>query len=262
MNMTRILTAMLLILLTLTACKDDNDAPASYSPVETFNVNGVKFKMIRVEGGTFTMGTSTDLDTMAFDCEMPSHEVTVSTFCIGETEVTQELWSAVMESNPSYYADNLQYPVEEVSWNDCQTFIAELNKITGKQFRLPTEAEWEYAARGGKKSQGFVYAGGNTYQDVMWCTHNIVHSTNVVATKKPNELGIYDMSGNVWEWCQDLYGSYSSQAQTDPMGPDTGTERVLRGGGWSSVAKYCRVTYRSSSPPMREANFVGLRLAL
>ena len=235
--------------------------PPTPDEYETFTVNGVSFKMIYVEGGTFMMGASDD-DYEARDIEKPAHEVTLSSYSIGETEVTQELWTAVMGNNPSYSPDNPRYPVEEVSWYDCQAFILKLNEMTGRQFRLPTEAEWEFAARGGNKSQGYKYAGSNTYYEVMWCAHNFHHGTEEVASKAPNELGLYDMSGNVWEWCQDYYGNYSSEAQTNPICEEIAIERVRRGGGWSSWPEYCRVSYRSGEYPRLTTNIVGMRLAL
>lgn len=242
---------------------------------ETFTVNGVTFKMVVVEGGTFTMGATAEQGS-AWDGEYPTHQVTLSSYCIGETEVTQELWLAVMGSNPSYftpsngYIENLQRPVEYVSWNNCQTFINKLNELTGKNFRLPTEAEREYAARGGKRSQGYKYAGSNDINAVAWYCDNIPsqtwgnegYGTQTVATKAPNELGLYDMSGNVNEWCQDWYGSYSSEAQTNPTGPVSGSYRVYRGGGWSYIAGGCRVSFRGSLDPTRSEYYVGLRLAL
>ena len=234
---------------------------------ETFTVNGVTFTMVAVEGGTFTMGASDD-DSDAYNGEKPAHDVTLSSYCIGQTEVTQELWQAVMGSNPSYfsstngYATNLQRPVECVSWNDCQTFISKLNQLTGKTFRLPTEAEWEFAARGGKLSQGYKYSGSNIIGDVAWYSDHSSDKTHSVATKLPNELGLYDMSGNVWEWCQDWYGSYSSDAQTNPTGPSTGSIRVIRGGSWSFYAGGCRVSYRYCAAPAITQSGLGLRLAL
>ena len=245
---------------TFTYQENNTPEPPTPDESETFTVNGVSFKMINVDGGTFMMGASDDV-MEASDKEKPAHEVTLSSFGIGETEVTQELWTAVMGNNPSYKTDNPQYPVEEVSWVDCQNFISKMNELTGRQFRLPTEAEWEFAARGGNKSQGYQYSGSNTYYQVMWCAHNSVYES-AVALKAPNELGVYDMSGNVWEWCQDWYGDYTSEAQINPTGPDYGNERVRRGGGWSSWPEYCRVSYRSSSTPTHTTNVVGLRLAL
>ena len=201
---------------------------------------------------------------------LPTHQVTLSSYSIGETEVTQSLWLAVMGSNPSIFTGDLQRPVERVSWDDCQAFITKLNQLTGAMFRLPTEAEWEYAARGGNKSKGYKYAGSNTLGDVAWYRDNILsqssgnpnYGTHAVATKSPNALGLYDMSGNVCEWCQDRNGSYSSGAQTNPKGPSSGTSRVLRGGSWDDFAWYCRVLFRSNITPSYSNNNLGFRLAL
>ena len=230
--------------------------PETPSEGQTYTVKGVSFKMVSVEGGTFQMGS-----TSGNSYEQPVHSVKLSSFSIGQTEVTQELWEAVMGSNPSYHTGNKQ-PVEYVSWNDCQTFITKLNQLTGKTFRLPTEAEWEYAARGGNQSNGYTYSGSNTIDDVAWYTSNSSSTTHAVATKAPNELGIYDMSGNVFEWCQDWYGSYSSGNQTNPTGPTSGSYRVCRGGCWKNYAADCRVTYRDFGTPTGTVNHLGLRLAL
>lgn len=227
----------------------------------TFTVNGVSFTMVAVKGGTFTMGATSE-QTGAKSDESPTHLVTLSDYYIGETEVTQELWQAVMGSNPSDFTGNLQRPVERVSWNDCQTFITKLNALTGETFSLPTEAEWEYAARGGNKAQGYLYSGSNTISDVAWYTSNSSNTTHPVKTKQPNELGIYDMSGNVWEWCSDWDGSYSSSAQTDPVGPSSGSNRVLRGGSWNHSATCCRVAYRNANTPTFVYYSYGLRLSL
>lgn len=227
---------------------------------KVFTVNGVSFKMIAVKGGTFTMGATSE-QTGADPDESPTHSVTLSDYYIGETEVTQELWNAVMGSNPSNFTGNMQRPVEKVSWIYCQTFISRLNELTGETFRLPTEAQWEYAARGGNKSQGYLYSGSNMIDYVAWYTFNSSTTTDPVKTKAPNELGIYDMSGNVWEWCSDWYGSYSSAAQTDPTGPSTGSYRVCRGGSWDNFATYCRVAARISYTPTISFNDLGLRLA-
>ena len=227
---------------------------------QTYTVNGVTFKMIAVEGGTFMMGSSDD-DSDAYDREKPRHQVTLSSFSIGETEVTQELWQAVMGSNPCYFKGS-KLPVEKVSWNDCQTFITKLNQLTGLTFRLPTEAEWEFAARGGTQSRGYIFSGSNTIGDVAWYTDNSGNSTHPVATKAPNELGIYDMSGNVWEWCQDWYGDYSSGSQINPTGPSSGSLRVRRGGSWGHVATNCRVASRENNSPTRPIDNLGFRLAL
>ncbi|MBQ8759966.1 MAG: formylglycine-generating enzyme family protein [Bacteroidales bacterium] len=217
--------------------------------------------MIAVEGGTFQMGATSEQGGDAYSNESPVHNVTLSDYYIGETEVTQELWQAVMGSNPSHFSGYPQRPVEYVSWNDCQEFITKLNELTGRNFRLPTEAEWEYAARGGNKSQGYKYSGSNTLGNVAWYDDNS-SSTHNVKTKSPNELGIYDMSGNVYEWCQDWYGSYSSSSQTDPTGPSSGSLRVLRGGSWNHYARYCRVSYRDRNNPDYGYDGYGFRLAL
>ena len=235
-------------------------ATSSPSQDRTFIVGGVQFKMIAVEGGTFTMGATSEQGSNANNNEKPTHSVTLSSYSIGETEVTQALWQAVMGSNPSASSGSNK-PVEAVSWNDCQDFIKKLNALTGENFRLPTEAEWEYAARGGNKSRSYKYAGSNNIDDVAWYSSNSKSQTSNVATKAANELGLYDMSGNVYEWCQDWYGNYDSGSQTNPTGPMSGVEgRVSRGGCWGSTAWYCRVSYRYATP-YRSGN-IGLRLAL
>ena len=223
-----------------------------------FKVNGVEFKMIPVAGGSFMMGNNNGNSD-----ERPVHQVTLSDFAIGETEVTQELWEAVMGANPSYFKGT-KLPVERVTWNNCQTFITKLNALTGQQFRLPTEAEWEYAARGGNQSIGYTYSGSSNIRDVAWYSSNSGSSskTHEVATKAPNELGIYDMNGNVWEWCQDWYGSYSSGSQTNPQGPSSGSERVYRGGSWYSLATECRCANRDHGSPSSADYSPGFRLAL
>ena len=229
---------------------------------KSYSVNGVQFVMIEVEGGTFTMGATEDQGNEAYNGERPTHKVTLSSYSIGETEVTQELWQAVMGANPSNFTGNKQRPVEMVSWGDCQVFIKKLNQLTGKNFRLPTEAEWEYAARGGSASKGYKYSGGNMVHNVGWYTENAMLTTHAVKVKQPNELGIYDMSGNVFEWCSDWFSRYSSADQTNPTGPSTGSHRVLRGGCWDVNDKYCRAAYRGIMPPDSRYNFIGFRLAL
>ena len=238
----------------------DQTRSSSSASSQTFTANGVSFKMVKVEGGTFQMGSN---DSDAYDDEKPVHSVTLSDYYIGETEVTQALWEAVMGDNPSRRkGDNL--PVEKVSWDDCRTFISKLNSLTGKNFRLPTEAEWEYAARGGRNSSGYKYSGSNTLGNVAWYTDNSGLQTHPVKTKQANELGLYDMTGNVWEWCQDWYGSYSSGSQTNPKGPTTGSSRVRRGGSRIScgLARHCRVSGRDISSPTYADDDFGLRLAL
>ena len=215
--------------------------------------------MVYVEGGTFTMGATPEQGSDADGDEKPTHQVTLKGFYICKYEVTQAEWKAVMGTNPSKFkGDNL--PVESVTWFDCQEFIRKLNELTGKNFRLPTEAEWEYAARGGRRSYGAKYAGDNDIDKVAWHKGNSNNTTHPVGTKRANELGLYDMSGNVWEWCQDWYGSYSSSAQTNPTGPGSGDDRVLRGGGWDCIAWGCRLSYRGNFPVSWNDDF-GLRLA-
>lgn len=239
--------------------------------IVTYTVNGVSFNMIRVEGGIFNMGAqdtdpnAPNYDIEAYDDESPVHSVTLSDYYIGETEVTQELWEAVMGSNPSNFKGDDQRPVESVSYKDIEEFCRRLEMETGKDFRLPTEAEWEYAARGGNKTKNYKYSGSNEMDYVGWYSGNSEGTTHPVKSLKygKNELGIYDMSGNVWEWCQDLYGSYSSGSQTNPTGPSSGSDRVLRGGSWFYSAKLCRVSSRSyGNPGSRSYNSRGFRLAL
>ncbi len=278
------------------------------SATQTFTVNGVSFKMVAVQGGTFTMGATGEQGSDAYSEEKPAHKVTVSSFYIGQTEVTQELWEAVMGGNPSEFAPkrsdasrcsydgfvadakrlndkrpgtvkiptrsewdaamvtssgSMKRPVENVSWDDCQAFLRKLNQLTGKNFRLPTEAEWEYVARGGNKSRGYKYSGSNNLGNVAWYCENIPsqkegasgYGTQPVATKSPNELGIYDMSGNVWEWCQDKWYNYDGSSYT-------GSDRICRGGSWGDNAWICRVSNRHYRSPDDRFDFLGLRLAL
>ena len=235
---------------------------ANYTPnVKTFYANGVSFEMVEVRGGTFRMGATSEQGSDAYDGEKPVHSVTLSGYYIGKTEVTQALWKAVMGSNPSEFkGDDL--PVERVSWYDCQEFIRELNALTGQNFRLPTEAEWEFACRGGNNSRGYKYSGSNYIDNVAWYDGNSEDKTHPVATKLPNELGLYDMSGNVWEWCSDWNGKYSSGAQTNPKGPYDGSYRVIRGGSWIFSVGYCRSSRRYNDIPMYRNYCFGLRLAL
>ena len=217
--------------------------------------------MVYVSGGTFTMGATSEQGSDARSDEKPTHSVTLSSYYICKYEVTQALWRAVMGSNPSNFkGDNL--PVESVSWNDCQTFINRLNSYTGRNFRLPTEAEWEFAARGGNYSRHYKYSGSNYIGDVAWYDNNSGNRTHPVGTKQPNELGLYDMSGNVYEWCSDWDGSYSSYSQSDPTGPNSGSCRVERGGSWYGYAWSCRSSNRFSFPPGIRNFDLGLRLVL
>ena len=223
--------------------------------------DGISIDMVKVEAGTFMMGATSEMKDPYSD-KKPVHQVTLTNdYYMGKYEVTQALWQAVMGSNPSNFkGDNL--PVETVNWNDCQEFISKLNSLTGRKFRLPTEAEWEYAARGGKKSRGYQYSGSRKISDVAWYEGNSRSKTHPVGRKQANELGIYDMSGNVWEWCSDWYGSYSSSSQTNPMGSDSGAKRVRRGGSWCYIARICRSSYRYGDAPDCRGLYLGLRLAL
>ena len=217
--------------------------------------------MVYVSSGTFTMGGTSEQGSDAYDDEKPTHNVTLSSYYICKYEVTQALWRAVMGSNPSNFkGDNL--PVECVSWNDCQTFINRLNSYTGRNFRLPTEAEWEFAARGGNYNRHYKYSGSNYISDVAWYGDNSGNRTHPVGTKQANELGLYDMSGNVWEWCSNWYGSYSSYSQNDPTGPNSGFGRVNRGGSWGSFAGFCRSSFRFNIAPGDSNRGLGLRLVL
>ena len=282
-------SALVMLLLDCSSVLDENFGELQYAanafigrmqnyniPPDTipgqYTVNGVSFQMVDVEGGTFTMG----VDSVAYEAgvanidELPAHEVTVSSFSIAETEVTQELWMAVMGTNPSNFTGDLQRPVENVSWEDCQEFIAQLNALTGMNFRLPTEAEWEYAARGGNMDSGMLYSGSEVIDEVAWYYSNSYvvgtgspdYGTHVVASKAANELGLFDMTGNVFEWCSDWYGTYNEEPQTDPAGPEMGTDRVIRGGSWISTRRDSRNTSRSGDAPANRSYNVGLRLAL
>ena len=246
------------------------------SPVTEYTVNGVTFKMVNVKGGTFTMGATSEQGGDYFDNELPTHQVTLSNYSIGATEVTQELWQAVMGNNPSYfntghgYTEDLQRPVENVSWYDCQQFITKLNEMTGKTFRMPTEAEWEYAARGGSKGRGFKYSGSNNVNNVAWYMRTIPsqvsgtegYGPQPVATKNGNELGLFDMSGNVWEWCADWFSNYTEDEQNNPTGPVTGSNRVMRGGCYSGEAQNVRIPIRDKASMYGKANIIGMRLAM
>ena len=253
--------------LTSTASTSSTNALSSNSSSPSGNTitipvkNGINIGMIKVGAGSFDMGATPEMGN-PYEDEKPVHRVTLTNdYYIGKYEVTQALWQAVMGSIPSKFKGN-NLPVENVSWDDCQDFVSKLNAMTGKKFRLPTEAEWEYAARGGKKSRGYQYSGSNTLGDVAWYGDNSGSKTHAVGTKQPNELGIYDMTGNVWEWCQDWKGSYSSSPQTNPTGAASGSNCVLRGGSWYNSAKRCRASCRIGITPGGRDDNLGLRLIL
>ncbi len=250
-------------------CFANDDVLTVAEPIETLD-SIPPIEMVFVEGGSFQMGATSEQDSDASGDEKPVHTVTVSSFYIGKTEVTQELWESVMGSNPSYFNKGGDYPVEQVSWDNIQEFLRKLNAATGKQYRLPTEAEWEYAACGGNKSQGYKYSGSNDIETVAVYEknsyalgkHNSAYGTHPVASKAPNELGIYDMSGNVSEWCQDLYGNYTSSSQTNPQGASSGSFRVHRGGNWLFGAECSRVSHRNRGITYNGINLNGFRLVL
>ena len=246
---------------------------SSASSSQTITANGISFKMIRLEGGTFTMGATSEQGSDADSDEKSTHRVTLSGYYIGETEVTQALWQAVMGTSVSDQRDKenkewslrgvgSNYPMYYVSWDECQQFIQKLNALTGRRFRLPTEAEWEFAARGGNRSQGYKYSGSNNLNAVAWFFDNSGAETHPVKSKSPNELDIYDMSGNVYEWCQDWYVPYNASSQTNPTGASSGSGRVFRGGSWGYTATYCRVALRSNGSPSFRDDSLGFRLAL
>lgn len=289
-----LMQVVILLVGSVSCSKDENDEPTLKNDITKDGIfNGLpNDEMVFVKGGTFTMGATEEQGTSdPRKDEYPIHQVTLSDFYIGKYEVTQQLWEYVMKysgtaadgSTMSAYASNVwhgkmpsstyglgpDYPAYYVSWNDIvDIFLPRLNKITGGNFRLPTEAEWEYAARGGERSNDYKYSGSNTIDDVAWYSVNAcnVGSSNSnygahqVGTKAPNEIGLYDMTGNVMEWCSDWYGSYSSSAQTNPTGPTSGSYRVVRGGNWYGDADWCRVSYRDALNPNGYGYIAGFRL--
>ena len=274
--------AVLILGLVVIIDRCSNDEPAYDEEIDTmpeevviespltFTVNGVDFDMVWVDGGTFTMGCTSGRD----NSELLAHKVTLDDYYIGETEVTQALWTAVMGTSVRQQRDlgdssldlrgvGSNYPMYYVNYDEAVQFARKLSQLTGRTFSLPTEAEWEYAARGGSKSRGYKFAGSNDIEAVAWYAHNSGWRTHPVAQKAANELGLYDMSGNVWEWCSDWYGDYSSGAQRNPTGPGSGTYRVLRGGCWGSISKYCRVSFRDIfGVPAGRDDLNGFRLVL
>ena len=233
----------------------------------TFNVNGVDFTMVAVEGGRFQMGSND-----GYSDEKPLHDVTLDDYYIGETMVTLELWQAVMNEtyneltrDENVYSDSVinVYPAYNMSYEDCIKFIDRLNRLTGEEFKLPTEAQWEFAARGGLCSKKYRYSGSDDIGDVAWYCDNSGLKIHAVKGRKPNELGIHDMSGDLWEWCFDSFFDYSSFPQTNPeIDRGNSSLRVLRGGGWDSLEEYCSVTYRGNDYPNCCSKRYGLRLAL
>jgi formylglycine-generating enzyme required for sulfatase activity len=233
--------------------------PAAGSALD-FTESKYGIEMTHVRGGTLMIGCTPEQEGDCYDYEEPAHSVTPGDFYIGKYEVTQAQWKAVMENNPSdFKGDNL--PVENVSWDDAQEFIRKLNAATGKTYRLPSEAEWEYAARGGDKSRAYKYSGSNDAKEVAWHYENSEGRTHPVGTKRANELGIHDMSGNVWEWVYDLYANDDSTEPANHESRNEGSFRVIRGGGWGSYARGIRVSNYYNNGSGNHYNILGFRLA-
>ncbi len=242
---------------------DEDDTPVSPpSPRRIAAAFQLEPEMVTVRGGTFTMGCTSEQGSDCESDEKPAHQVNLSSFQIGKYEITQWQWWEVMRINPSNLKNCDDCPVEQVSWNDIQDFLQKLNNRTGKNYRLPTEAEWEFAARGGTRSNSYKYSGSNSIGNVAWYDENSKNKTHSIGQKEGNELGIHDMSGNVWEWCSDRYGNYSSSAVSNPTGATQGSGCVLRGGGWSSYPQSCRVAIRYSGSPAFRSGYLGFRVLL
>ncbi len=236
---------------------------------QAFTDAATGMEFVFVKGGCYEMGMGDTIGGFFLfgdgqGDEKPVHNVCVNDFYLGKYEVTQGQWQVVMGNNPSYFKNcGANCPVEQVSWNDTQNFIGKLNGKTGRNYRLPTEAEWEYAARsGGKKEK---YAGGDDLDRVAWYYSNSGSKTHIAGTKAPNGLGLYDMSGNVWEWCQDWYGEkyYGESPKDNPRGPSSGNDRVLRGGSWNDKPEVVRAANRDrDGPAYRDFDLFGFRLSL
>ncbi len=231
-------------------------------------IDEIQKNMVLVEAGTFKMGCTQEQGSECNEGEKPAHTVILKSFQISKFEVTQQLYKAVMDTNPAYHQFCAKCPVEQVSWEDCQNFIRILDSISGKHFRLPTEAEWEFAARGGNKSQQYKYSGSNTNDSVGWDSDNSNYRTHIVGDKKSNELTLFDMSGNVSEWCNDRYGKYIDTTLVNPTGPVDGDNRRIarggsyhQGGGRSSASENCRVSCRELYSPVYKEYYIGFRIA-
>ena len=245
----------------LASCNKDNDSSKEYKRNYTETELGLNMQMVYVEGGSFEMGATAEQEEGARSNEYPVRTVKLDSYYIGKYEVTQAQWETVMGTNPSYFTGDDKRPVERVSWNEAQEFCRRLSEATGKRYMLPTEAQWEYAARGGKKSKGYKYSGSDDIEEVAWYGENSDYQTHRVGTKKANELGIYDMSGNIFEWCSDWYGTYDESDTDNPQGPVNGSNRVYRGGSWyHRYAFPCRVAFRISDSPDFSYYFLGFRV--
>ncbi len=238
----------------------------THPPLLCFRVRNCRFRLVLVEGGVFRMGSDKTTDPDAYGDEAPPHDVRVASFYLGEYPVTQELWQAVMgEDNAPFYFTGARRPAEQVSWNDAQAFIEKLSRETSQPIRLPTEAEWEYAARGGGYNRGYQYAGSDRLKEACWFGKNSHDETKPAGRRAPNELGLYDLSGNVWEWCEDQWHSDYKNAPDDGsawVDRGQGSPRVYRGGSWDFSPQYCRVAYRGYWSPGLGFNFLGFRLAV
>lgn len=241
--------------------KSTNTLPDSLQQFH-FEVNGVAFSMQRVEGGVFVMGGTREQHRERSSIDLPTHLVALDAYYIAQTEVTQALWKAVMPEWELVEEVNLpDFPISYVTWEDCQEFLRRLDSITGLPFRLPTEAEWEYAARGGKNGKSYRFSGGNIVDSVSWGLNNAGFRRHVVAQKKPNELGLYDMTGNVSEWCSDWLGTYCLGTEPNPKGPKTGTFKVVRGSSFDDCKANSYISRRAYHEPDQATNYIGLRLA-
>ena len=237
------------------ACKNNKQQDNPEASEELLEI-----PMVKVEGGTFMMGATEEQMSVADSCEMPARTITVSSFQISKYEITQAQWEAVMGTKPSYFTGD-NHPVECVSWKEAQEFIEALNEKTGKHYRLPTEAEWEYAARGGNKTHNYKYSGSNNLNEVAWYSKNSGNKTHKIGSKKPNELGIYDMSGNVWEWCLDRFAPYTGDSLVNPK-VEVKADPVLRGGSWRADAVRARVSDRYHYYATYPDAVIGIRLAM
>ena len=231
------------------------------SQIQRQVINDLLAQLIFVDGGTFSLGCIESLDSLCTEYEKPIQRVTLSPYYISQHEVTQILWSNISGSNPNSLKNN-NYPVTNVSWNDIQDFIKQLNHLTSLHFALPTEAQWEFAAKGGNKSKHTIYSGHKDIKKVAWFIENSNRMYHAVGKLNPNELNLFDMSGNVWEWCSDYYAPYTPEDKTDPTGPKTGNSRVYRGDSWLDNQLYTRITYRNNGTPNQKMNCLGFRLIL
>ena len=257
-----VITALLLLLLLPLAAKKRQPVPDSLQTL-TYEVNGVPIRMQRVEGGSFVMGATPDQHDPDTYTDKPAHLVFLSPYYMATTEVTNRLWRAVMSEKEMLELSGYpEHPVSFVSWHEAQRFVRRLDSITGMPFRLPTEAEWEFAARGGAQSRHYRFAGGDVPDSIGWLYSVAGNWTHPVARKQPNELGLYDMTGNVAEWCQDLYGPYQLTTAPDPCGADTGLFRIVRGGSYDEAKANCHLSVRRWYEPETSVGYIGLRVAL